>query len=61
MRLAWKDVRVLVLDEVSFFKTTDMETLDRNLRKLKSCDEPYGGLHVVFSGDFHQLQPGKGE
>mmetsp|Transcript_1485 Transcript_1485/g.3204 ORF Transcript_1485/g.3204 Transcript_1485/m.3204 type:complete len:1761 (+) Transcript_1485:1415-6697(+) len=57
MKLTWKDVRVLVLDEVSFFKTTDMEKLDRNLRKLKSCDEPYGGLHVVFSGDFHQLQP----
>ena len=59
MRKEWKNVNVIVLDEVSFFKTTDMDTLDRKLRGLKNENKPYGGVHIVFSGDFHQLQPGE--
>ena len=59
MRREWENVKVLVLDEVSFFKTTDMETLDKKLRQLKNENRPYGGLHIVFSGDFYQLQPGE--
>ena len=59
MRKEWEDVKVLVLDEVSFFKTTDMDTLDRRLQELKNKNKPFGGVHIVFSGDFYQLQPGK--
>ena len=36
MRKEWEDVKVLVIDEVSFFKTTDMDTLDRRLQELKN-------------------------
>ena len=59
MQNEWKDVKVLVLNKVSFFKTTDMDTLDRRLRALKNENKPYGGVHIVFSGDFYQLQPGE--
>ena len=59
MRNEWKDVKVLVHNEVSFFKTTDMDTLDRRLRAFENQNKPYGGVHIVFSGDFYQLQPGE--
>ena len=52
-------MKVLVLDKVSFFKTTDMDTLNRRLRALKNENKPYGGVHIVFLGDFYQLQPGE--
>ena len=58
MRAVWKDVRILVIDEISFFKAGDVIKLDRQLKKLTGrYDAVYGGVSVVFSGDFHQLKP----
>ena len=54
----WKDVRVLVIDEISFMKDSDMVQLDR---RLKQCSgdrmKPFGGYSIVFAGDFRQLEP----
>jgi len=59
MRAAWRDdVRILIIDEISFFKASDVAKLDRQLKKLTGrYDMAYGGVSVVFSGDFHQLKP----
>ena len=58
MHVQWKEVRILIIDEVSFFKVSEMEKLDKNLKKLmERPDLPFGGVSIVFSGDFHQLQP----
>jgi len=59
MRAVWKeDVRILVIDEISFFKAGDVIRLDRQLKRLTGrFDAVYGGVSVVFSGDFHQLKP----
>ena len=59
MRAVWKeDVRILVIDEISFFKAGDVINLDRKLKKLTGrYDAVYGGVSIVFSGDFHQLKP----
>ena len=55
----WKDVRVLVVDEISFMKDVDMIQLDR---RLKQCSgdrmKPFGGYSIIFAGDFRQLEPG---
>ena len=59
MRQEWRNIKVLVLDEVSFFKTSDVERLDKVLKKLTGSDKKFGGVHIVFSGDFYQLQPGE--
>jgi len=54
----WKDVRILVIDEISFMKDSDMIQLDR---RLKQCSgdriKPFGGYSVIFAGDFRQLEP----
>jgi hypothetical protein len=59
MRAVWRDdVRILIIDEISFFKASDVVKLDRQLKKLIGrYDAVYGGVSVVFSGDFHQLKP----
>jgi len=59
MRAVWRDdVRILIIDEISFFKASDIDRLDRQLKKLTGrYDMVYGGVSIVFSGDFHQLKP----
>ena len=54
----WAIVRILVIDEVSYFSSRDMENLDKKLRKLRmQPDTVYGGVSIVFAGDLHQLEP----
>ena len=31
--------------------------MDRSLRDIMGCDEPFGGKVVVFGGDFRQILP----
>ena len=55
---AWKECRMLIVDEISFAAQEDIETLDVKLRLLKdNMDRRYGGIHIVFAGDFRQLDP----
>src|SRR6056300_1006919 len=55
----WKKVDVLIIDEVSMMSQKIFEILDgiaRGARKIKS-HLPFGGIQLVFSGDFYQLPP----
>ena len=55
---AWRDTRMLVIDEISFGSKEDFENLDKKLRFLKhNFDARYGGIHIIFAGDFRQLDP----
>ena len=57
-RIAWTDVDVLIVDEVSMMSEKLFRLLDRIGRKTrKRLDVPFGGIQVVFSGDFYQLPP----
>jgi len=47
----------LIIDEVSFLDTNTIEKLDKNMRMLKNINELYGGVQIVFVGDFFQLFP----
>jgi hypothetical protein len=54
----WENTRLLIVDEISFAGKGMFIRLDEKLRKLKSKpDVAYGGLTVIFSGDFRQLEP----
>ena len=55
----WKKIDVLIIDEVSMMSQKIFEILDgigRSVRKMNS-HLPFGGIQVVFSGDFYQLPP----
>jgi ATP-dependent DNA helicase PIF1 len=55
----WKKVDILIIDEVSMMSQKIFEILDgiaRGARKIKS-HLPFGGIQLVFSGDFYQLPP----
>jgi len=55
---AWKKVDVLIIDEVSMMSLKIFEILDMIGRRVrKKGDKPFGGIQVVFSGDFYQLPP----
>ena len=56
--MGWKPVRIFVVDEVSFLKVKDMTELNKKLQNLREdTSKPFGGVSIIFSGDFHQLQP----
>lgn len=58
LRDRWKQVKLLIIDEISFFTMESLCKLDRRLKNILGVfDKPYGGMSIVFSGDFHQLKP----
>ena len=52
----WSGVRTVFIDECSFFGIEDLVILDKQLRSLRERDKPYGGVSIVFAGDFYQLE-----
>jgi hypothetical protein len=53
---------MVIVDEISFASPKDILNLHEKLHQLKqvSGTEKYGGLHVIFTGDFSQLEPVNG-
>ena len=53
----WQDVRILIIDEVSFMSDKHIVTLDNKLKLIGDRNKPFGGFSIVFAGDFRQLPP----
>lgn len=57
-RANWTDIDVLIVDEVSMMSKKLFDILDEvGRRSRKRLSTPFGGLQLVFSGDFYQLPP----
>jgi len=54
---AWKQVKVLVIDEISMMSSKIFGILDKIGRSIFRLNKPFGGLQLVFTGDFFQLPP----
>lgn len=48
---------VLILDEISMLHHYQLDLVEKIIQKVKGSSEPFGGLQVVFCGDFFQLPP----
>jgi ATP-dependent DNA helicase PIF1 len=48
---------VLIIDEVSMLHDYRLDMVDEVCRAVRKCDEPFGGIQVIMSGDFFQLPP----
>lgn len=58
MITAWSEVGVMLIDEFSMVKADLYDLLDSRLRLLKANNQlPFGGLHMIYFGDFYQLPP----
>ena len=53
----WKETDILVVDEVSMMSLKLFETLDAIGKSVRKNRQPFGGIQVIFSGDFYQLPP----
>lgn len=53
----WNDTQVLIIDEISMLHASFVDMLDKLGKHLRRNDKPFGGLQVVFTGDFFQLPP----
>lgn len=53
----WKRTRVLIVDEISMIDGAFLDKLDLIGRGVLNNDKPFGGIQLVFTGDFFQLPP----
>ncbi len=49
--------KVLVIDEISMLGPNTIDMVDQVCREVKQKNEPFGGIQIVFIGDFFQLPP----
>lgn len=54
---SWADVEILVIDEVSMLSKRLYELLDLIGKTVRKNQRPFGGIQLIFSGDFYQLPP----
>lgn len=53
----WNETSVLIIDEVSMLHASFVDMLDLVGKHIRRNNLPFGGLQVVFTGDFFQLPP----
>ena len=49
--------RVLIIDEISMLHKKQVDLVNKVLQHFLESDLPFGGLQVIFAGDFFQLPP----
>ena len=57
LRKKWKNISLLIIDEVSMMSEKLIELLDMIAKKCRHNNRPFGNIQVIFSGDFYQLAP----
>ena len=56
-KLRWKDVDILVIDEISMMTGSYLDKLSFIASHVRNDRRPFGGVQVVMCGDFFQLPP----
>ena len=57
LKTAWQSISILIIDEVSMMSLKIFVLLDTLGKMLRRNQKPFGGIQVIFSGDFYQLPP----
>ena len=65
LRALWSPVKYFIIDEVSMIGARFLAEISRRLQQAKgdtgpAAIEPFGGINVIFTGDFGQLRPVEG-
>jgi ATP-dependent DNA helicase PIF1 len=56
-RKNWNSIELLIIDEVSMLSEKLFIILDTIAKIIKKNQKPFGGIQIIFAGDFHQLPP----
>ena len=57
LKATWKGLDILIIDEVSMMSQKLFEMLDAIGKAVRKNQKPFGGIQIIFSGDFYQLPP----
>ena len=57
LKAIWKQTDILVIDEVSMLSLKLFDMLNEIGKAIRGNQNPFGGIQLVFSGDFYQLPP----
>ena len=58
---SWSSLEVLVIDEGARISKRVFETIEFIARSIRRNSFPFGGLEIIFNGDFFELGPVKNE
>jgi len=53
----WIETEVLIVDEISMMSKNIFDLLNDIAKNIRKKSEPWGGIQLVFCGDFFQLPP----
>lgn len=51
------NIKVLIIDEISMLKASTLNNVNKVFKIIKKNNIPFGGIQIVFCGDFFQLPP----
>ena len=54
---SWRETDILVVDEISMLSLKLFDILNTVGKVIKGNKKPFGGIQLIFSGDFYQLPP----
>lgn len=55
----WENTDILIVDEISMMSYKMFNLLNKIGKKIRMNKKPFGGIQIIFSGDFFQLPPVK--
>lgn len=53
----YEEAKVLIIDEISMLHPHQLDMVDQVAKTILKSAEPFGGMQVIFCGDFFQLPP----
>ena len=53
----FRQTDLIIIDEITMQHRHASEALDRTLQDIHNSDKLFGGISVVFGGDFQQILP----
>ena len=53
----WVNTDILIVDEISMMSLKIFDLLNKIGQEVRNNKKPFGGIQIIFSGDFFQLPP----
>ena len=57
LRAIWSTIQYVIVDEISMVSPTLLHHMHQRACAAKRCDAPFGGVNMIFLGDFLQFRP----